>query len=56
LTVEKVAAPEPLKRVRVNVPFQVVYETIPYTGGQITEVPADVADSWLRNTWVTEVK
>ena len=47
-----VTAPEPLKRVRVLAPFQVVHETRPYTGGDVVEVPESIADSWLLNKWV----
>jgi hypothetical protein len=43
--------PQPLKRVKVVAPFRVVYETIAYSGGDLAEVPADVAESWLRNSW-----
>jgi len=45
-------ASEPLKNVRVLPPFQVVYDTVPYRGGDMPEVPVSLADEWLRNSWV----
>jgi hypothetical protein len=53
-TEDEVAKVEPLKRVKVVAPFRVVYDGIAYSGSDVPEVPADVADSWLRNMWVTE--
>ncbi len=49
LTVEE--APQPLKRVKVNTPFRVVYDTVAYRGGDVARVPADVADTWVKARW-----
>ena len=44
----------PVKRVKVAVGLRVVYEGRAYSDGAIAEVPAAVADEWLRQMWVTE--
>jgi hypothetical protein len=46
-------APEPLTRVKVLSPFQVVHDATAYYPNAVLEVPASVADNWLRNRWVT---
>ena len=50
-----VSRPESLKRVKVLAPFSVSYHGIAYWADATPEVPASVADHWLRNRWVTEV-
>jgi hypothetical protein len=44
---------EPLKRVRVLRPFQVVYDTVAYSNGDTPVVPVALADQWIKNQWVT---
>jgi hypothetical protein len=51
---KSVSVPESVKRIRVLPPFQVVYETHPYTGGDTVEVPESIADDWILNQWVVE--
>ena len=40
-------------RVKVLAPFSVSYHGIAYWADAAPEVPASVADHWLRNRWVT---
>jgi hypothetical protein len=48
----KPVVPEPLKRVRVLSPFQVVYAGTVYLPDSVAEVPVSLADSWILNQWV----
>jgi len=51
---EPVKAPEPVKRVRVLDPFSVSYQGISHWPNEVAEVPASVADKWLRSQWVVD--
>jgi hypothetical protein len=42
-------SPEPLRRVRVQHPFQVVHEGTVYPPDEIVEVPETVASHWIRD-------
>lgn len=45
---------EPLKVVKVVGNYRVVHDGTAYTGGDTPEVPAVLADHWLKAGWVTE--
>jgi hypothetical protein len=51
----KVSVVEPLRRVRVVAPYQVVYETIVYRPGDVPDIPVALADRWVRDGWVEEL-
>jgi hypothetical protein len=51
---EEKAAPEPLRRVKVLPPFQVVHEAVVYRPHAIAEVPESVAAQFILNRWVTD--
>jgi hypothetical protein len=53
---KKTEKPEPLKRVRVLEPFGVAHDGTAYFPGDIPEIPASIADSWLRSRWVIEAE
>ena len=44
--------PEPLRRVRVRHPFQVVFKGVPYWPDAVAEVPESLAAKWVRDQWV----
>lgn len=50
-----VVVPEPLKRVRVLRPFQVVYKGDVFLPDSVAEVPESLADNWILNQWVEQV-
>ncbi|GBE65860.1 hypothetical protein MFM001_23220 [Mycobacterium sp. MFM001] len=44
-------------RVRVNKPYRVVHQGVPYTGGDRISVPNDkTTAAWLAAGWVTKVR
>jgi len=45
-----------LMKVKVTAPVQVVWADTRCTKGDTADVPDDVAESWLRQGWVSEVK
>ena len=48
---DKAAASATVK-VRVIEPFRVLRNGEPFVGGDVVEVPGDVADAWVRSGWV----
>lgn len=50
------AAATAVVRVAIRPPFQVVHDRQRYLPGQTTEVPAHVAQRWVRNRWATVVE
>lgn len=44
-------APGALKRVKVLGNFRVVHDGIVYSHDAVAEVPAAIADEWVRNSW-----
>jgi hypothetical protein len=50
--VDESPAPEPVVKVKVRAPFQVVYETVVYLPGAVVEVPESLSQEWLTNSWV----
>lgn len=48
------AAAEPVK-VKVKAPFRVVHEATPHTGGDVVEVPRQIADAWIAKNWAEPV-
>lgn len=53
--VEEPEAPQ-TRRVRVIGNFRVVHQGVPYVPGDVPEVPESLAQEWLLNRWVTDVK
>jgi hypothetical protein len=49
---EEEVKPEPLKRVRVLPPFGVAHDGVRYFPGDMPEVPASLADRWIRSKFV----
>jgi hypothetical protein len=43
---------EPLIKVAVQAPFQVVHDERVYWPGAVAEVPQSLADKWIENRWV----
>jgi sugar phosphate isomerase/epimerase len=43
-------------KVKVNEPFRVLHDGKPYVGGDVVEIPADKAKSWVQQRWVEIVK
>jgi hypothetical protein len=50
------AAPEPLKKVRVIHPFSVAHAGIAYWANEEPVVPESVADHWLTQKWCEDVR
>ena len=48
------AAAEPVK-VKVKAPFRVVHEATPHTGGDVVEVPRQIAAAWIAKNWAEPV-
>jgi hypothetical protein len=44
------------RKVKVLPPYRVVHELVPYTKGDVVEIPGELAAEWLRHGWVEEVK
>ena len=42
-------------KVKVKAPFRVVHEATPRTGGDVVEVPRDIADAWIKANWAESV-
>ena len=51
-----VVAPEPLRRVRVLPPFQVVRDGTAYWPEAVVEVPEPLAATWLLNRWLSDAR
>ncbi len=51
---EDAEASKPVK-VKVIGNYRVVHEGTPYTGGDVAEVPADIADAWIQSGWAQPV-
>jgi hypothetical protein len=46
---------EPLVKVAVQEPFQVVHDERVYWPGAVAQVPQSLADKWIENQWVEVV-
>lgn len=42
-----------MKHIKVTEPYQVVLGGTVFGPGEIAEVPAELADEWVRNGWAT---
>jgi hypothetical protein len=42
-------------RLKVVAPYRVIHEGKPYVGGDVVDVPADTADTWLKSKWAEPV-
>jgi hypothetical protein len=51
---EAAAKAKPVK-VKVKAPFRVVHEATPHVGGDVVEVPCDIADAWIAKNWAEPV-
>jgi hypothetical protein len=51
----KEAAEKPAVKVKVVAPYRVIHEGKPYVGGDVVDVPADTADTWLKSKWAEPV-
>jgi hypothetical protein len=52
--VQEAATAEPVK-VKVVENFRVVHEGKPYVGGDVVEIPAELASLWIKSKWVALV-
>ena len=43
-------------KVKVNEPYRVLHDGKPYVGGDVVEIPADTAKSWIAQKWVEIVE
>jgi hypothetical protein len=41
--------------VKVVAPYRVLHEAKPYVGGDVVEVPKDIADTWIKAGWAQPV-
>lgn len=42
-------------KVKVKAPFRVVHEATPHIGGDVVEVPPDIAGVWIAKNWAEPV-
>lgn len=57
-TVIKAAKEKPsstLVKVKVVGNYRVLHDAQPYVGGDVVEIPADKAKSWISQRWVEEI-